>query len=162
MLSFDGVDDYVEVADSVSLDSIASGFAVMWVKARVVGDRDYVFWKEDDQRGIRMYNTGIFFKWQFAVHPNDADCCTLSTSNILIETWTLLTISWDGLEFYYYINSGLESLNDWTPLFVSGGQTLMVRDGGGRYLNGLIDEVVVYNRTLSQTEIQSYYNRLVP
>lgn len=161
---FDGVDGYIEVADSASLDSIDSAFTViLWAQPFVVGNRDYLIWKQDDRPGINISDTGTAYKWKFSVEYTGADCCSWSTSNVLSNVWTMLTMVWDGVEFRFYVNSVLESTNNVKNSFTPGTAIKIATDGSvDRFFSGLIDEVAIYNRSWTNTEIQKYYNSFQP
>lgn len=91
---------------------------------------------------------------------------TASVTNIL--TWNLYTMTYDGTTFKYYINGALMSsvakspggvIDAAYPLRI-GGQSKWV--GGGRFLEGDIDDVLIYNRNLSQAEVQTLYGTSIP
>src|SRR5690606_37855740 len=78
-----------------------------------------------------------------------------------IETWTHLAGTFDGLESRIYVNGELAgSVIQTIPAGVSG-EPLRIGGNaiwGNEYFVGLIDEVRVYARPLSETEIQADMN----
>jgi hypothetical protein len=80
-----------------------------------------------------------------------------------VNAWTYLAATYDGTTLRIYVNGSLaQSTNVPGTLVTSNGA---LRIGGnsvwGEYFRGLIDEVRVYNRALSVSEIQSDMSRPV-
>jgi len=85
---------------------------------------------------------------------------TRGAAKISTGVWTHLAGTYDGSTLKLYINGNLVSSKS-----VSGAATTSsnpLRIGGntvwGEYFNGLIDEVRIYNKALSQSEIQTDMN----
>jgi hypothetical protein len=81
-------------------------------------------------------------------------------SAIPVNTWSHLATTYDGAMLRLYVNgtqagaqalSGAMAISN-NPLRIGGNSAL------GEYFQGRIDEVRVYNRALSQTEIQTDMN----
>jgi hypothetical protein len=82
-------------------------------------------------------------------------------------TWHLITYVIDngGKVFSLYLDGTLQRTISFsgTPLFMAASQTLEIGNSyDGEYFNGLIDEVVLYNRALSAADIQGMYNANSP
>lgn len=85
-------------------------------------------------------------------------------SSLPINTWSHLVATWDGTTFRVYVNGtqvsskalGQAIVATTNPLRIGGNSTW------GEYFSGKIDEVRVYNRALSQAEIQADMNAAVP
>ena len=75
------------------------------------------------------------------------------------NTWYHLAISFDGNNLNLYQNG--QNVATVTPncAFTHTGTNLCIGsyNCGGELFNGLIDEVLIYNRTLSSTEIRNLY-----
>lgn len=81
-----------------------------------------------------------------------------------INTWTHFALTYDGATFAVYVNGVLANsvpitgaLSSSTNPFVIGGSSVW-----GEYFQGIIDEVRIYNRGLTQSEIQSAMNTPAP
>ncbi len=155
---FNGVDGYIEVADSASLDSISSGYTIMaWVKPSTVNDKKYVFWKNDDLPGLMMWNDGVSIKWVATMQSG-----LLSTSDVINNDWTHLAFTFDGSNLRIIINGMLENSKT-IASFVPGGIIKIGTDGNTlRYYQGLIDEIVVYNEAWSESKIYNYFSKFQP
>ncbi|HSC92403.1 MAG TPA: LamG-like jellyroll fold domain-containing protein [Gaiellaceae bacterium] len=161
-LSFDGVNDIVTVADANDLDLTTGMTLEAWVNPAALGNSwRTVLMKE--QTGDMTYDlyahggggaskvpTGEAF---VAGSPLSA----LGTSALALNTWTHLALTFDGSALRLYVNGAAAA----TAL--RGGamatSTGALRIGGNtiwsEWFSGRIDEVRVYNRALTQTEIQA-------
>ena len=77
------------------------------------------------------------------------------------NTWYYATIVWNGTQLYLYING--QSSAPITPTVAPFNVSVPLAignfiAGGGNFFNGLIDDVRIYNRALSASEIQAMYN----
>jgi len=164
-LSFDGVDDYVEVADSSSLDITDEITIMAWVKPRgSYADLTYpTIVRKEGAYGLRFGHStgnlnGVIWIGGSAVYSNSIENAWDTTR------WTHFAFVYDGQYLRLYRN-GVEAA---TPkactgtIDVSANNLGIGASGKGSYLfNGTIDEVRIYNRALSENEIKMlYYNRI--
>ena len=81
-----------------------------------------------------------------------------SNSSTPLNTWTHVAVTYDGTALRHYINGVLDRT---TPVTCSVSNTssqpirIGVNGGGYEVLNGSVDDVRIYSRPLSATEIQS-------
>ncbi len=163
-LSFDGVNDRVDVADSASLDLTSGMTLEAWVRPTSVGG-----WRTGI---VKERGTGGHV---YALYPSDgaspvAENYAFSAYNgarwgsaLPVNTWSHLASTYDGTTLRLYVNGEQRAA---TP--VSGAMaatTNPLRIGGhaawGEYFAGLIDEVRVYNRALSAAEVATDMNAAV-
>ena len=85
------------------------------------------------------------------------------TSALAANTWSHLAVTFDGTTIRLYVNGAQVSTRTRSGSFTTSSNPLQI--GGNRfytqYFQGKIDEVRVYNRPLSATEIQSDMNKAV-
>ncbi|MDA1277125.1 MAG: DUF3466 family protein, partial [Verrucomicrobia bacterium] len=98
---------------------------------------------------------------QFRVQGNDSSL--LSVPNISSSGWTHLATSWDGMQFKVFVNgvlAGQFTSEADTELFALQGIPLLLggSTSGASGFNGNIDEVQVWNRPLTASEIQINMN----
>jgi hypothetical protein len=158
-LSFDGSDDWVTIADHASLDLTTGMTIEAWVRPAVLSGYRTVLVKEDPANNTLAY---ILYGHHNAPRPG-AEFETASgistvdgTSALPLNTWSHLAVTYDGVNLRLFVNAvQVGSKGDNRSIRVSNGA---LRIGGnsmwGEYFNGLIDEVRVYNRALSTTELQ--------
>ncbi|HKS36226.1 MAG TPA: LamG-like jellyroll fold domain-containing protein, partial [Verrucomicrobiae bacterium] len=159
-LSFDGASSLVVINDSSSLDLTTGMTLEAWVfpEASQSGWRT-VIQKEVDTYLLHAGSVSPLVPATGATYSGDVTWIAGSGS-IAVGQWTHLAGTYDGTRVRLYVNgvevasaarTGLISVND-----------LPVRIGGnspyGEHFDGLIDEVRIYNRALSATEIQSDMN----
>ena len=81
-----------------------------------------------------------------------------SNSTTPINTWTHVAVTYDGAAVRHYINGVLDRTTA-VSCAVTNTNSRPIRiganGGGGEVMNGLIDEVRIYNRPLSAAEIQT-------
>lgn len=165
-LNFDGVDDYVNVGDIAGADGIATITISGWVKFTSSSGGGNVLYK--GQSGFdawQLYRTG-FGRYAFGVsNAVPTVVYALSDSTFEDTKWHHVVGVYDGANVYVYVDgvSADSSANPLTgnirdrsePICVGGGY------GGGCMgnLNGALDDVRIYNRALSSTEVKQLYNQ---
>ena len=81
-----------------------------------------------------------------------------------LNTWTFLTATYDGATLRLYVNGTQVSSKAVTGSMPNSSGVLRIGGNSvwGEYFAGLIDNIRVYNRALSVTEIQSDMSTRVP
>ncbi|HVX56191.1 MAG TPA: LamG domain-containing protein, partial [Candidatus Saccharimonadales bacterium] len=71
--------------------------------------------------------------------------------------WYLMVVTYDGTTAKLYVNGNLENSGTGTVIApTSGFQWGMI--GGQENYSGSMDDIRIYSRTLSATEVQALYN----
>ena len=157
-LSFNGTNSHVSVPDSTSLD-LTTGMTVEgWVRLNVAGGFRTLLVKErpgDLVYGVYANTDGN--RPQSQVTVNGTPRWIDGTAAVPPGVWTHVAATYDGATQRLYVNG-----TQVASLALAGSITTSnspVKIGGnaiwGEWLNGLIDEVRIYNRALSATQIQS-------
>ena len=172
-LYFDGSSSYLNYSDYLNYERTDPFSVFMWIKFNNTGDvQDLIGKREEgtpDQRG-----------WTFVIASTDVMGLlfrnTVSTNDILIlsdnalptDTWISvgftytgssnaagMTLYVNGTQFPYTVSrDGLTStMQSSAPLIVGSWH------GNDNYFNGLMDEVSVYNRTLTSAEMRNLHLR---
>src|SRR3989449_1738626 len=175
-LSFNGTTSYVEAPDLDALTPGANATFEAWVSLSAApSEVASVFnkWSQtiDDEYllGINPNQT-LFFAWQTtggSTWGTPSFNSASGTGLIPLNAWTHIAVVRSGATLNFYINGKLDaSVNAMdTNAFRNGVNTLRI--GGqspgakNRFFNGIIDEVHIYNRALSQAEIQSDMNTAI-
>jgi hypothetical protein len=155
-LKFDGVDDWVTVNNSASLALSTSMTLEAWVyQQSSIGNTIMV--KEGD--GFAAYN---FYSSEDQDIPvsylYDGGYRSVFGSNpVPLNQWTHLVSTYDGQFQRLYVN-GVEVARSYLTTMIQSSSGVL-RIGGnnlwGEYFHGCIDEVRIYNRALTATEIKS-------
>ncbi len=156
--SLDGVDDYVEIPDAASylLNNLA-GTITAWVKPLSVGGNDVIvaFGSGSGGQGVGL---GIWGNVYIYHHYGTYDW--MSSTPVNANEWTFLAYTWDSTTEYIYKNGILSDTRPRNFNYVPGN----ARIGHGFWgdtanaFPGLIDEITVFNRTLTAQEIAAIYN----
>ncbi len=170
-LDFDGADDYVNMGDIQSLNSVTAFTISGWIKQTDNGSYNRIFGKRNGD------NNDIFFSSYlsklYIEVGNGANTYGYwnNYSTISSGTWFYVTVVYNG--------SGASN-SDKLKLYIDGVNRSMTFSGtipsvtanlsgfnfniGGTppvaepYFNGVIDEVRIYNRSLGAQEISTQYN----
>jgi len=151
---FDGVDDYITTPD---LNLVTDNFTwAGWIKLNAI-NREHVLMSEDSWTNyIRViYSDGVS-RVQAKLNIGGTGYI-ITPSNILsADTWHHIAVTYDGSNMIIYIegiNSGSRSATGNIDTIDAVQIGAMI--GGGIYAEGIIDDIRIYNRALSQTEIQA-------
>jgi hypothetical protein len=161
-LSFDGVSNWVTVPDADSLDLTTGMTMEAWVKPTAIGTAwRSVMLKEQPASLIYALYAGDSSGRAATDVFTTSDIGLRGTAKTALSTWTHLAATYDGTTLRLYVN-GVQA----TTKAISGSiraSTGALRIGGnsvwGEWFAGLIDEVRLYNRALTATEIQADMNR---
>jgi Concanavalin A-like lectin/glucanases superfamily/Putative esterase len=166
-LSFDGVNDMVTVADSALLDLTTGMTLSAWVFPTAHGNgvwRNVLIKERPGGEVYNLYsNTDTNVPIVYVVR-NAAPSTPLEargTAQVPLNTWTHLAATHDGTTLRLYINGAqVRSRGVSGSLLTSTGA---LRIGGnavwGEFFQGRIDEIRIYNRALSPSEIQTDMTR---
>ena len=157
-LSFDGTNDYVSVDHHSSLDFGLNPFTVsLWVKQ--IGTSSYYpsYSEGTAIHGLTIH--GVGGRIQGGDGANYFDVSGMFGEDLRGKGWQFLTITYDGSKFQGYLNGAAKKTYDWPYGTGNPTQDLLIGDFWGPNFEGEIDEVRVYNRDLSATEIQEIFER---
>jgi len=163
-LSFDGVDDYVYCGNDRIFDFGTNTFTIeTWVKItdKTTSNWEGIVGKWDTPNGYFLQYISSTGAWAFGWHGNTY----LNPSKSIGDgNWHHVVAKRTGLtsaELYIdgeFIGSraDLPSISSDTPDPLSIGRLSLEY---GRYFNGIIDEVRIYDRALSAEEIKAHYEQ---
>jgi RHS repeat-associated protein len=164
-LDFDGVDDLVTVPDANSLDLTTGMTLEAWVRP---AQFDSSTW-----RTILFKEAPGWFVWELYAHtggqstfpslfayPSGIEYTATGTTTLPLNTWSHVSGTFDGGNLRLYVGGTLVATIAAPGSFAN--TTGPVTMGGNsvwpEWLNGRLDDVRIYNRALSQTEIQADMN----
>jgi chitodextrinase len=160
-LTFNGTSNWVTVNDAASLHATNALTLETWVypTANQSGWRT-IIQKQIDTYFLHWSNSSGARKPAGGGTFNGAVSYITAPNTIPINSWSYLTLTYDGAMLRLYVNgvqvssiakTGTIETNS-NPLRIGGNSTY------GEYFKGRIDEIRIYNRALSQLEIQSDMN----
>jgi hypothetical protein len=167
-LQFNGTTHWVRVADSTSLDSINTSNRVSvsaWVKKNanqtgwsVVTSRQY------QTGGAEHYGLAFLDNrptWLIATQLTGTATCSSGTASGT-GVWIHLAGTWDGATARLYVNGtqictfarSVTLAADATPLIIGGNANSSADDAQEKF-NGVIDDLAIYNRALTASEVSA-------
>ena len=161
-LSFDGINDYVNCGTNASLDFSNGSFTITgWIYPLGLGTR----------RGIVSRRGGAGGYWQLCTYDDnsiefyvdDGPLARYARKTVPLSTWTFFTamIDRDSDLLKLSINGDSFATTDISGLGTIGSNADPVRIGyekaNNDYFYGAIDEVRIYNRALTETEVTTLY-----
>jgi len=168
-LKFNGVDGYVDVSDNASLDLGDDDFSIeLWVKHGEVTDHSGYVVKGGSTRSesvdgeptycVRHYQSSPVFFIEDGVNDVSIHASTLTEDN----SWHHIVGVREGDYIKIYVDGKLEGQSDASIVGSTDNEYPLVigrqASNAGQYLNGIIDEVRIWNRALSPEEINASYN----
>ena len=162
-LSFDGVNDVVTVADAASLDTSYVTVSAWVYPTALSGWRTTVIKEAPGGMVYSLYAHDNAPNPAMTIAMGGVDHATSGTAPLPLNTWTHLAATYDGTTVRLFINGQQVSTKAISGKLIVTGNPLRIGGNSvwGEYFSGRIDEVRVYNRALTTTEIQADMNRAV-
>jgi hypothetical protein len=164
-LSFDGVNDWVAVPDADSLDLTTGMTLEAWVKPTALTTWRTVLMKESASGlAYGLYGNTDTSRPSLNVHSTGGTEQDIrGTAALSTSAWTHLGATYDGATLRLYVNGTQVATKAFTSALAVTASPLRVGGNAiwGEWFTGLIDEVRVYNRALSATEVATDMNRPV-
>lgn len=167
--NFDG-NDYIEIPNATSLNLNYTTLS-FWVNAKssteVVSYLITKGWDFEQNYGIYVNNGNKGIEMQGRVGGNWLGAYS-PPNTLTLNQWNHVTGVFDGNKFTIYINGLKSTENAATGLLTVNNQNLFlgrnstINSGSAYWLNGSLDDVRIYNRALSEAEIQAIYNAEKP
>ncbi len=162
-LSFDGVDDYVDMGTS-NFDLSDELTVAMWVQVQSdTGSRQTILQKDTFIRPFLIrYEAGVF---RAGIRTNDVNYLNSETSPVLGQ-WYHLAVTYHDGELAIYIDGELDSTAAVSgPLTVGTTETattLGSNPNGSDWFNGSVDDLMIFNRALNGSEVGSLHDGATP
>ncbi len=165
--SFDGIDDLIQVNDQANLNfSATSSFtAAAWISPQAAAGAGWT--------AVSKQNTVSAAGWRLflnttsrelmAILSDGTNSVTLTSgNNVLNNTWNHAAVTVDraGNVSSLFLNGLIvnNSANISSVCSLQNIQPVRIGSiGGGQYFNGSIDEVIIWNRTLNESEIYTLW-----
>jgi len=164
-LEFDGTDDFVEVPHAASLTVDTEVTVAAWINASrhnsAGGDWQGILAKSNDPRSYSFY-TYVDGTLHFSTTSAGAYVGSNSTGTVPLNEWVHVAAMVVDGDHRYYINGqpagelvadiSLPGASDTATVLIA-----MSNETGNNFL-GMIDDVRIYNRALSEEDILQLYN----
>ncbi len=161
--SFDGVDDYIEVASDSSLDTTEGLAIVFWIYPYTAQGITTLLNKDKGESGYSvLLMNGEYIKAR-AGETAFGDPVETPTGSIILNEWNHVVFNVNSTNQAIYINSNQAAIDDVTPpigtsiINLTMGAKCDENGDCGEYYNGIMDEVMIFNRSISEREIDLLY-----
>lgn len=166
--SFDGVDDYIEIADSTSLDIEQQITIAAWARfysnpdgsSRIV-DKSHTGCRHPwNMYGLRMCCKASRFAFDVTTHGSNHILDSVSVYPP--DAWHFVVGIYDGSTQKLYVDGILDSSASASGSIGTNNEPLLIGKHKGcesQHFNGTIDDVRIYNRALSEADIQALYEQ---
>jgi hypothetical protein len=170
--SFDGSSNFIEISDSKEISGGQSFTLAAWIYRNSTGSR-HDFLNKFFDGAMKDYGLGTNTDtlWFYLENGGGNDFSLNGSTTLNSGTWyhVLATYNHSKKEVKLYVNGSLDasgtssfrSPNTDAPLTI-GAMSDTSTYNNSNYMDGLMDEVRVYNRALSQPEIKALYNLSSP
>ena len=161
-LRFDGVDDYVDCGNDASLKTPSGNTVEAWVYFNDVNNAATLISKDDDTNRDYLISLPTAGKLRAHIRTTGGFRHIDFISSVTTGKWYYVAQTYDGSVLKLYINGTLDKSGTFNESIVTTGAKLTIgrrecNKWGYQPLNGLIDEVRIYNRALSAEEIKAHY-----
>lgn len=155
--------DYIEIPHSSNYN-VSVLTAIAWIYPYSQGANGYLLSK-DDQAG----NTGFWLSFDYGTNntlfEDGSGTSVNSTVNSLVRNvWQQIAVTLNTSTITFYVNGqqaginpGSFNLSNNTNVLTIGSRSGLVGGPGALGFNGSIDEIAIFNRTLSAVEIEDFY-----
>lgn len=161
--SFDGLNNYVSIVDDDSLKpAIMTLCCWIYHTSDVTGDRAWVI-NKNSYDGRTGYGIGLGPTNSIMLSGGNGTTFDDWNTGVIIpkNEWHFIVFTWDGSTKTLYLDGVYQSQHSIVGPQPNTGSLNFGRfsDYDGQYYEGLIDEIRIYNRILTQNEITVLYNQ---
>ncbi|MCK5037626.1 MAG: LamG domain-containing protein, partial [Thermoplasmata archaeon] len=162
-LNFDGANKFVECGNDASLDLPLEFTIQSWVNTADTGEFQTVVSKdyEDSATGI-SYAYLLNIDNRVIIYLGDGATSESHISNtpLAVDTWNHIAIVATDTELIFYLNGQPDGVfaHSMTPQVIASNVLIGTKNAVAQHFNGAIDEVNIWNYSLSASDILDNYN----
>ena len=145
---------------TASINNIPAGSISLWFKTTQTMGAQTIVTKTIvntiDYFHLSLIDQNIYFGVDMTTQP-----WLVSKEKIQANTWYNVVASWDGTQWKLFLNSRADTSVASASVVPDGLRDVYVgmNDNGTEFFNGTIDDIRIFNRVLSQTDIDSLYHK---
>jgi len=152
-LSFDGVDD---VAESTAFSRSGVFSLSMWVQSATASPGDFTAFFSSEKNGQSSGSFQLDYGPSSNMRYNDQSIT--ETFGSVTTNWEMLTITWDDAGTITGYLNGTQQFSNGSANANLFDLVFGVNRGVNQYYEGLLDDVRLYDKVLSSSEVSNLYN----
>ena len=155
---FDGNGDFIECAHADSLTLTKDGSILVWVRPKRLQSMRGLVSKYNPQKSytLRTWKEGEQSKVAFG----DTSDNFLGTPELRENRWTHVAVTLDDGALSFYFDGKLNNKGSReAPISTNTSPVRIGSDYDGRYFNGAVDDIRIYNRALSADEVAEIFQK---
>jgi hypothetical protein len=168
-LNFDGVDDYVSIADTTDsvLDITNEITLSAWVKLDAVDNNDRIILKPYSSTSwtspYAYYELYVMSDRtpRFGLSINSAYTSVSSSTPVSLNTWNHIVATYNGSQMKIYLNGKEIASKNQTGSINTNNEPVYIGTRtpvGNEAIDGQIDDVRIYNYALTAEQVKALYN----
>ena len=163
--SLDGVNDYVNCGNIPVTDGSTPFSVSAWVNSNDVTNIGFIYGKGSTSQLSLFFNSGYLYA-NIAQSFSSNELRVVTNNTFTTSTWYNIVVTYDGLKsatsFKIYVNNVNQSLttvfNTFTGTNTNSSSFNLGSQANQYYFDGTIDEVAIWNRELTASEVTDLYN----
>jgi hypothetical protein len=169
--SFNGTSDFISMENPPLLQINNTITISGWIKIDAFKDKSYILTKQsgagDSRRGYQVFQNVFGSSQSFSAIVFSSLGAKLSNfvgDALNASTWEFFTLVIDGKSWKFYQDGNLTNDSVATSTVLddgSQGDLLIGKFGDNFFFDGSIDDIAIYNRALSDTEVTQLYNQTI-
>ncbi len=161
-LLFDGGDDMVVVENSPALNPTNELTITAWVRwdsPPENGNEWATIINKNGDSQYRIQHNRINEYFEFAIRTSSGNRWIISTTSPQEDVWYHVAGTYDGEDLKIYVNGVMENSTNWSGSINTSNAPLVFgnRIWGDRGFDGIIDEIGLWGRALTDAEIEELY-----
>jgi hypothetical protein len=155
---------YVDVGNNTHTNLSTAGTVMAWAKpgatqstwVGIVCNDDL----DNDLNGYCLFIRGDSGHFGLHVAPAAGAYCEIqSAASYLDDAWHHVAMTWDASNYILYVDGKIVNSASGACTAASGTYSLKIGASGnlGQYFSGSVDDVRIFNRALSASEVQGFY-----
>ena len=162
-LSFNGISNNILVDNSANLNFTTSMSVSAWIKWNInpsTGAAYATIINKNGDSQYRLQHNGTNTKFEFGIKTNTGGTYVTSTTTPVVDVWYHLVGTWDGNLVKIYVNGVLQQTGTRGGSIPGSSAPLKIGSSSldARWFNGIIDEVNLWDRALTQEEVTQVYS----
>ena len=158
---FDGAGDYLDLGNHTSLDLNETLTITAWIYRDNAENYQGIVTKcADSGCGVSPY-------YQYNLYTDNANnlrgrvgagnCALNSNTTITLDSWTFVSMTWDGSDLKLYQDGRLTGINSGCSGPISSGFNNTKIGSDSAFWDGYIDEVMIFDRVLTLPQLESLH-----